>query len=338
VKTQHGGGATGVGGGAASASGSDADNVSWSSDDDMSSMHDDDDDDNDDGTNHAATSAVASTIDNNGNNINTTAIHNNNSNNNNNNTALPIDESNNNRAYWIQRTIREAIYGRVWMAIVLRRRHPSLSANDNAEWEVTDQFCAVKEMSWQHIRKERNRLAEDPIKEVSAMQFLKRWHSINATQQSLHNSPTATSPSQLTQSGALYGQSPHQPLADGVEESFRIILETNIMMPLDLLTDDRHLYSIMPYCNGGELFERLDMNERFSEPEARYWMYQVLNVSNISSYDVSRETLLCIDYSRLGASFLVSQHETQNQKRTVQCPSSQLPILQTYTFLFSFLN
>jgi len=56
-------------------------------------------------------------------------------------------------------------------------------------------------------------------------------------------------------------------------------METHVMMPLDLLSDDRNLYSIMPYCDGGELFERLDMNERFSEQEARYWMHQVLTVS-----------------------------------------------------------
>jgi serine/threonine protein kinase len=51
------------------------------------------------------------------------------------------------------------------------------------------------------------------------------------------------------------------------------------MMPMDLLSDDRHLYSVMPFCDGGELFERLDMEEKFPEPEARYWMVQVLNVS-----------------------------------------------------------
>jgi serine/threonine protein kinase len=53
-------------------------------------------------------------------------------------------------------------------------------------------------------------------------------------------------------------------------------------MPLDLLSDERNLYSIMPYCDGGELFERLDLNERFSENEARYWMDQILNVSQES--------------------------------------------------------
>ena len=64
-----------------------------------------------------------------------------------------------------------------------------------------------------------------------------------------------------------------------VNESFFAMRNTNIMMPLDLLSDERNLYSIMPYCDGGELFERLDLNERFSENEARYWMDQVLNVS-----------------------------------------------------------
>ena len=161
------------------------------------------------------------------------------------------------RAYWVQRTVREAIYGNVLMAVVLRKRRST--PDINAEWEVTEQRCAVKEMSWQHIRKERDHLAEDPIQEVAAMQYLKRWHDFTRLQQ------------------------PSVSLTDSVAESFQTILETNIMMPLDLLSDDQHLYSIMPYCDGGELFERLDMNEKFSEDEARYWMLQILNVSNLVS-------------------------------------------------------
>ena len=82
-------------------------------------------------------------------------------------------------------------------------------------------------------------MAEDPIKEVSAMQYLKQWH------ESRH----ANSPSKMS--------------------SKQAVMETHVMMPLDLLSDDRNLYSIMPYCDGGELFERLDLNERFSEDEAR---------------------------------------------------------------------
>jgi hypothetical protein len=164
-------------------------------------------------------------------------------------------ESNNNneeeRAYWMQRTIREAIYGRVLYAVVLKKKRVR-----EAEWVVTEEQCAVKEMSWQHIRKERDRLAEDPIKEVSSMQFLKRWH----------DSKSSTNATTVN-----YGD-------EVVRDSFTAMSETNIMMPMDLLSDDRHLYSVMPFCDGGELFERLDMEEKFPEPEARYWMVQVLNV------------------------------------------------------------
>jgi hypothetical protein len=187
-------------------------------------------------------------------------------------------------AYWIQRTIREAIYGRVLFAVILKRRPQSLVLIDGAEWEVTPDHCAVKEMSWQHIRRDRDRLAEDPIKEVSSMQYLNRWWR---QLQQCKNQQQQFQQSQHQQQMHLGHQliSPLQPRdidnhhAD-VTKSFFAMKDTNIMMPLDLLSDERNLYSIMPYCDGGELFERLDLNERFSEDEARYWMDQVLNVSS----------------------------------------------------------
>ena len=73
-----------------------------------------------------------------------------------------------------------------------------------------------------------------------------------------------------------------------VNESFHAMRDTNIIMPLDLLSDERNLYSVMPYCDGGELFERLDLNERFSEAEARYWMDQVLNVSRSNLVEMGK--------------------------------------------------
>jgi serine/threonine protein kinase len=191
--------------------------------------------------------------------------------------AAPEDDEE--RAYWIQRTIREAIYGRVLLAVILRRRAPGISTNDNAEWQVTSQLCAVKEMSWQHIRKERDRLAEDPVKEVAAMQYLKGWHYASNRQ----GQP-------LSPVGPISAPTPLRPAKqDFVADSFAAMLETNIMMPLDLLSDDRHLYSIMPYCDGGELFERLDVNEKFSEAEARYWMHQVLNVRSATGKPCSSQ-------------------------------------------------
>jgi serine/threonine protein kinase len=179
-----------------------------------------------------------------------------------NNPAAGGDEDVVENAYWVQRTIREAIYGRVQFAVVLKRRPRAASGVDGAEWEVTPEHCAVKEMCWEHIRRERDRLAEDPIKEVAAMQYMKKWFE----ETKLNGGGPAAPPGSDT----------------GVAESFQAMKETNIMMPLDLLSDDRNLYSVMPYCDGGELFERLDLNERFSEGEARYWMDQVINVSQVS--------------------------------------------------------
>ena len=165
------------------------------------------------------------------------------------------------RGYWMQRRIRDAIYGRVLYGVVLRKRRVR-----EAEWIVTDEQCAIKEMSWQHIRKERDRLAEDPIKEVSAMQYLMRWH------QTLNQNSTG--------------------------DSFAAMTATNIMMPMDLLSDDRHLYSVMPFCDGGELFERLDVEEKFTDEEARYWMIQVLNVriTSVGSL-IIRPCLFFLTYS-----------------------------------------
>jgi serine/threonine protein kinase len=191
-----------------------------------------------------------------------------------------------NRAYWLQRTIRDAIYGRVVSAVVLvecpsqtfsnhSNHHPlhrptttnSTQHPAQADWQVTTQMVAVKEMSWQHIRRERERLAEDPITEVAAMQYLMDLHNTS-------NSGTNA----IEDGGAASSSTTATSYNGSKKDTLSAVLETNIMMPVDLLSDDRHLYSIMPYCNGGELFERLDKSERFTEAEARYWMAQILNV------------------------------------------------------------
>jgi Protein kinase domain len=258
-------------------------------------------------------------------------------------TGNMVDTNNpNNIAYWIQNTIREAIYGRVFKAIVLRKIHPryrqqillqqqqrASSTNNttnptiaNVEWEITAYDCAVKEMSWQHIRRERDRLAEDPIKEVCAMQYFKVWYNeyanrgrtVDATNTrvpapspqvfSLSSStpiplrPTTMSVVEQPSSTISSSSSSSPPSPNIITTSFRQMIDTNVMMPLDLLSDERHLYSIMPYCNGGELFELLNVNDRFTEPEARYWMKQVLNGieclqhAGICHRDMSLENLL----------------------------------------------
>lgn len=85
------------------------------------------------------------------------------------------------RAYWLRRTLRAAIYGQVRYGIALRKLCPpvqlllpgisSPAELATVEWEASHEGVAVKEMSWDHIHSQRHRLAEDPIKVFSSLVF-----------------------------------------------------------------------------------------------------------------------------------------------------------------------
>jgi hypothetical protein len=233
-------------------------------------------------------------------------------------------------AYWIQRTVREAIYGRVLMAIVLRKRRkaslPALNSSGATTtmnvhdfvWEVTPYHCAVKEMSWQHIRKERHRLAENPIQEVNAMQYIARYcnSTLQAATSSRSNQTMYPDRPISVGSGGVPSAIPasNATTTSKIDEAFANMVATNVMMPLDILSDEHYLYSIMPYCNGGELFEWLDMNEKFTENQARYWMNQIFNVRitetpyhscGVTSF---KSVYMCVEHTRHG-------HENRVGKR-----------------------
>ena len=218
------------------------------------------------------------------------------------------------RAYWLRGTLRQAIYGHVRYGIVLHKLDPPIrvmlpSSNEwtSVEWEATNEAVAVKEMSWEHIRYQRNRLVEDPIKEVAAMQYLKRWMEVQQEQAKVSTStlingikpPTSTSlpiPPQamlLPPTNNLHTTSPYL-----IPQN---MLESHVMMPLDLFTDHLNMYSIMPYCSGGELFDVLESKNRFTELEARYWMRQILRglaclkKAGVAHRDLSLENLLVTD-------------------------------------------
>lgn len=183
-------------------------------------------------------------------------------------------------------------------------------------------------MSWEHIRAQRDTLAEDPIKEVAAMQSLSRWSQKEHERQNTMKIMQQLSMGDLDMNTPLAGMNmssppshiyvPYcagnnsignnswiepQPQAQAMTlpTLSQSTLESHIMMPLDLLSDDRHLYSIMPYCSGGELFDVLEKKNRFSEAEARYWMRQILKglsclkKAGVSHRDLSLENLLVHD-------------------------------------------
>ncbi len=87
------------------------------------------------------------------------------------------------RAYWLQSELRGAIYGRVRWGTVLRRLDQLVrvsvdvegSAVVEAVWMSTSVHVAIKEMSWELVGEHRSTLAENPIKEVAAMQYLQAF-------------------------------------------------------------------------------------------------------------------------------------------------------------------
>ena len=265
--------------------------------------------------------------------------------------SLPLN-TNIERAYWLRQTLRAAIYGQVRYGIVLQRLNPPLqvilpNTNESVsiEWEETNASVAIKEMSWEHIRTQRDRLAEDPIKEVAAMQYLSKWLSNEQQKQqtlqlmqqlSVAQAATAAGVN-INMNGQFAGMnnntldninipimdnagsngsnqwigqqqqqngmpttsiSQSSTLKNAIHQTPQNMLESHIMMPMDLLSDNRNLYSIMPYCTGGELFEVLERKSRFTEPEARHWMKQILKglsclkKAGVTHRDLSLENLL----------------------------------------------
>jgi len=120
------------------------------------------------------------------------ANDNNNKNNSNNNSSNNNHNNNNSsqpqmakRAYWLCRVIREAIYGlkRTTTTTTTTTSHTGQEVELEGEvtidiWEMTEERCAVKVMSHHQIMEQRG-AAEDPYKEVSAMQYLPKYHMAN---------------------------------------------------------------------------------------------------------------------------------------------------------------
>lgn len=116
-------------------------------------------------------------------------------------------------------------------------------------WIATNEEVAIKLVSWKDIRGSRNRLSEDFVKEIAALQHLSDWQT-----------------------------------SEGKTMRDSHVLTANVVM-----TDESNLYSVMQYCRGGDLFQRVAACERFTEDEARFWFRQVLKVRGGSGCVLARD-------------------------------------------------
>lgn len=153
-------------------------------------------------------------------------------------------------AYWPQRRLQDAIYGSVWACLVFRRHHgqAAIDAAHAAGVEPGDPSAPnVWEITPEHVA-------------IKMVEWAKVHH---------HRGRLLEDPVKEVAAMQLLGtESPH------------------VLGSTEVLQDSDFLYSVMPYCRGGDLFghvveyaEQAGGDGGMPEPVARYWFRQVLWVS-----------------------------------------------------------
>lgn len=154
--------------------------------------------------------------------------------------------------YWFRKKLQDAIYGSVWAAVKVYKDNHAVHGR---VWKTTNQFVAIKRISWSSVHKMRGRHIEDPLKEIACLQLIGNDHP-------------------------------------------------NVMGSICALQDTLYLYSILPYCDSGELFNHVTRqggDGGLEEPEARYWFRQILmglhhlQSRGICHRDLSLENILIHD-------------------------------------------
>jgi hypothetical protein len=127
------------------------------------------------------------------------------------------------RFYEIGATLKKAIFGHVIHAILLK---PSESNPD--EFQRTNQQMAIKVYSKRMLRQLQGRTQENPLMEITALQYIGNDHP-------------------------------------------------NLMGQIECCTDEENIYSVMRYCQGGELFDFIDENGPLTNEQAKKMFKQLVN-------------------------------------------------------------
>ena len=76
--------------------------------------------------------------------------------------------------FWFRKQLKDAIYGSVWAALVVKRLYHEES--HGFVWTTTDEYVAIKRLSWAVVHRLRGRHMEDPLKEVACLQLIGNDH------------------------------------------------------------------------------------------------------------------------------------------------------------------
>lgn len=178
-------------------------------------------------------------------------------------------------AYWPQRRLQDAIYGCVIACTVLIR-HVGEAADDAARAAGYEPGHPLAPVVWEITNE------HVAIKQVE-------WRRVHAMRGRLLEDP-------IKEIAAMQLIGNNHP---------------NVLGSVEVLQDHEHLYSVMPFCRGGDLFgvvldvaEKRQANEAaegaggMSEPVARYWFRQLLfglhylQSKGICHRDLSLENIL----------------------------------------------
>ena len=177
------------------------------------------------------------------------------------NVLVVLEEGNNSgdidqaqRAYWIQRKIGKTTAGSVRIGYTLRRRN---SDGKGDQWEVTPKGSSKPSSSSSTSECGNGVPAADGA--AYEMVAIKMYERSKCTRNKANGPAVEIAASQH--------------LARHVADpSFHHVLGV-----CDVLADDRHVYLIMPYCDGGDLLSILESRGRLEESVARHIFKQLLS-------------------------------------------------------------
>ena len=165
----------------------------------------------------------------------------------------------------------------------------------DVNWVATDEFVAIKAVSWQCILACRNRLSEDFVKEIAALEYISNWHRNRG----------------------------------------KSIMDTHVLTADMVMSNESHLFIVMPYCTGGDLCMRVAEKRRFSEDESRLWFKQILKGletlqrMKICHKDLSPENMIILNNNALvidfGMCLKIPYTTTGRHLISPQTPCGKLP-------------
>ncbi|KAL7456353.1 LOW QUALITY PROTEIN: hypothetical protein ACHAWC_007877 [Mediolabrus comicus] len=245
------------------------------------------------------------------------------SNNNKNTSSTTTPTTTRMKAYWIRELLVETQHGhvktQVFRATVLYKSDlhwevaksspPSSSFNNNHSNEQQQQQqqvqeVAIKRMSWECIQASRaHRISEDFIKEIAALQYLSS--AINNNNSNINSMMVAaatindgSSSNNVVENGAKHQQQQQQ-------QSLSSLKQHHVMTADTIMANQSHVFIVMPYCSGGDIFQRVSQqpNFRFTESQSKYWFRQMLiglrtlQSCQLCHRDISPENFIIMDDS-----------------------------------------